>query len=202
MNIGIFGGSFDPIHIGHLLFAQQMLDLVPLDKVVFVPAQNQYMKSSHKASFHDRCQMVSKAIDGNPRFDMEVIQEEGNTYTYNTLKILKEKRPDDQLFFLAGDDTIDHLEKWHRIEEIGTFCTMVFGTRDSDTSNATTTSRYLKLDTLSKKHNLPYVIISAEVEFGVSSTYVRRRIVEYQPITYLVPEKVIDYIYSNGLYKE
>jgi nicotinate-nucleotide adenylyltransferase len=202
MNIGIFGGSFDPVHIGHLLFAQQMLDIVPLDKVVFVPAQNQYMKEPHKASFYDRCQMVSKAIDDNPRFEMEIIKEEGNTYTYNTLKILKEKYPDDKLFFLAGDDVIDHLEKWYKVEELGTLCTLILGTRDSDTSNAQSTSRYLKLDKLSKKHNLPYIIVSAEVEFGVSSTYVRRRIAEYQSISYLVPNQVIDYIYSGELYKE
>ncbi len=202
MNIGIFGGSFDPIHNGHLLFAQQMLDLIPLDKVIFVPAKNQYMKNEHKATFANRCAMVSKAIDGNPRFELEIIDDDGNTYTYNTLKTLKEKYPEDELYFLAGDDIIDGLESWHRIEDFGGLCVFVLGSRDSNSDISRTTARYLKLQKLSEKHKLAFMLMATEVEFNISSTYIRRKIADGESIAYLVPEKVIDSIYVNGLYKE
>jgi len=202
MNIGIFGGSFDPIHTGHLLFAQQMLDLVPLDKVIFVPAYNQYMKEPHKASFIDRCSMVSKAIDGNPRFDFEVIKDEENTYAYNILKILKEKHPDDSLFFLAGEDIVDDLTKWHRIEDLGKLCTMAIGSRNSDNNLTRASIRHSNLKHMSGKYNLAFVLISTEIEFGVSSTYIRRKIKDRESIAYLIPEKVIDHIYTYDLYKE
>lgn len=202
MNIGIFGGSFDPIHTGHLLFAQQMLDLVPLDRVVFVPAQNQYMKEPHKASFIDRCSMVSKAIDGNHRFDFEVIKDEENTYTYNTLEFMREKYPTDSLFFLAGDDVIESLSKWHRIEDLGKLCKIVIGSRDTGSDLTSTSIRYSNLKHMSGKYNLAFVLISTEVEFGVSSTYVRRKIKDCESVAYLVPEKVLDHIYAYDLYKE
>lgn len=200
MKLGVYGGSFDPIHNGHLLFAQQMLEEGNLDKVLFVPAQKQYMKADHKAPFHDRCNMVRYALDGNPRFELEIISDDLNTYTYNTLVELKRRYPDDDLFFIAGTDVVDHLEKWYKVDELGKYCTMMVGERREFDLNVTAVIN--KLDDIYKKYDLPSITIWNLLEFDVSSTLVRRKVAERQSIRYLVPDSVTDYIYTYDLYKE
>lgn len=205
MKLGVYGGSFDPIHNGHLLFAQQMLDEGGLDRVLFVPAQKQYMKADHKAEFSHRCNMVRYALDGNPRFELEIIRDDLNTYTYNTLVELKRRYPDDDLFFIVGADIVDGLEKWHKVGELGKYCTLLLGERDTDDTRDDTI-RVVRtmaiLDEIYRKYDLPCVTIWNLVKFDVSSTLVRRKVNERQSIKYLVPDSIADYIYTYDLYKE
>lgn len=205
MKLGVYGGSFDPIHNGHLIFAQQMIDEGGLDKILFVPAQKQYMKADHKASFIDRCNMVNLAIDGNPRFELEVIRDDLDTYTYNTLVELKRRYPTDDLFFIAGTDIVDSLEKWHKVGELGKYCTMMIGERELDDnreSDLQTTRVLAKLDEIYRKYDLPSVTVWNLIGLSVSSTLIRRKIRESYSTAYLTPKSVIDYIYSRDLYRE
>jgi len=205
MKLGVYGGSFDPIHNGHLLFAQQMLDEGNLDEILFVPAQKQYMKADHEASFLDRCTMVRYAIAGNPRFKLEVISDDLNTYTYNTLVELKKRYPNDDLYFIAGIDIVDSLEKWYKIGELGKYCSMMIGERDMGTSRESdlrATRVHAQLDEIFQKYDLPYFTVWNLIGFEVSSTIIRQKVKECMSLAYLVPEQVSEYIYTYGLYKE
>lgn len=205
MKLGVYGGSFDPIHNGHLLFAQQMLDEGHLDKILFVPAQKQYMKADHEASFMDRCTMVRYAIAGNPRFELEVISDDLNTYTYNTLVELKKRYPEDDLFFIGGMDIVESLEKWYKIEELGKYCTMFIGEREMDDCRDTRLQVqwvHAQLDKISQKYDLPYITVWNLIGLSVSSTIIRQKVKERMSLAYLVPEQVSEYIYTYDLYKE
>ncbi|MCQ2513342.1 MAG: nicotinate-nucleotide adenylyltransferase, partial [Lachnospiraceae bacterium] len=135
MKIGILGGTFDPIHYGHLILAETAYDRFHLDKVLIMPAGDPYFKDLDKvgADLH-RAEMTKIAIWDNPHFeysDLE-LKREGNTYTVDTLRILHEEYPNDELFFIIGSDTLYQMEKWNRPEEIFSLATFLTSTRNID----------------------------------------------------------------------
>lgn len=203
MNIGVFGGSFDPIHIGHLIFAQQMCDAGHLDIILFVPAQNQYMKDSHVASFQNRCAMVQLAINSNPKFYLEVVETNGNSYTYDTLQVLKNLYPKDKLIFIAGTDILESLEKWYKIDELGSLCSFMIGTRagiDKRASYLKSQTEFAYAQEISLRNHLDISFVSTAIEFEMSSTYIRRELSEGNRCRYLIPNNVANYISEHRLY--
>lgn len=132
--IGIMGGTFDPIHVGHLILGEKAYEQLGLDKILFMPAGNPPHKRNRKgrASDEQRVEMVNLAIQGNPHFELSLIEmnAEGFTYTYCTLETLKKQNPDTDYYFIIGADSLYNFATWMEPARICQACTIVVATRD------------------------------------------------------------------------
>ena len=132
--IGIMGGTFDPIHVGHLILGEKAYEQLGLDRVWFMPSGNPPHKRNRQgqASNEQRISMVKKAIAGNPHFELSLIEmnEDGYTYTYRTLERLKEQNPDTDYYFIIGADSLYDFATWKKPERICGACTIVVAARD------------------------------------------------------------------------
>ncbi len=198
MKIGIMGGTFDPIHIGHLIVAEQVRSSLELDKVIFMPAGEPWMKADRKiTSAQHRVEMVRLAIAANPFFELSTIEIEhpGWTYTVDTLEQLsKDLDNGTRLFLLIGWDGLKNMPKWrspYRISKIATLVTFPRpGVPEPDISlleesMPALSERIVRLDG-------PYI--------GISSTDIRERLSAGKSVRYLVPPEVDRYIVDQGLY--
>ena len=191
MKICIFGGTFDPPHIGHLLVAQTVCEAENFDKILFMPAN----KPPHKKNISgvkDRLNMLNIAIEGNPNFeisDME-IKRGGVSYTIETLKTMKSSviKEDDELFYLIGSDSLLELDTWKKPREILNNCNVLVairpGFRPSDIPAWIL-------------HRIQFANIP---RFEISSSNIRTRWRENKTIRYLVTLPVWEYINQNKLY--
>ncbi len=199
--IGIIGGSFDPIHLGHLVIAQDALERLELDEIVFIPAAISPHKQHLKCvEAEHRLRMVELAIEGDYRFsvsDIELIRG-GVSYTIDTVRALQASRPDVEWVLIVGSDTLVDLHNWHRIDELLDLCSIASFLRPGESS----------LDRIAEKIELPehrkaqllnHVIEAHLVE--ISSTEIRMRVAEGLGIRYLVPPEVEMYIFEHGLYR-
>ena len=198
MRLGVFGGSFDPIHLGHLIIAQEVIDREIVDKVLFIPAGNPWMKSRQAiSSAEHRIAMVSLAIQSNPGFlvsDLE-IRRTGASHTTETLQQLAlVYGPSTKLFLVLGTDTVADLERWHMPHRLFDLSTAVFVNRacvkgvnsaSLEPFGDAATEKSIWLDTPS---------------IGISSTGIRERVATGIAIRYLVPGAVQEYISEHGLY--
>ncbi len=197
--IGIIGGTFDPIHYGHLILAEHVRTNALLEKVIFIPA----FVSPHKQglaiaeSLH-RFNMVSLAIASNPEFeasDMEISSGE-ISYTINTLEKLKDYYTENASFyFITGSDTIFEIEKWHEHQKLLKNTGFIVGDRPGFREGRLEDH----VNYLNNKYGSDIIIVDIP-EVDISSTDIKRRIKESQSIKYLVPESVEDYIRENKLY--
>ena len=198
--IGIMGGTFNPIHIGHLTLAEWAREAAGLDEVWFIPAGLPYMKNSEEVlEPQERFQMTELAVRNNPFFrclDIE-LKREGYTYSYETLKQLKDRYPQDEFFFIAGADCLCSMENWKCVEKLFSSCTVVAAVRDSvRLSELENKRQYLEQRFHGRIMLIPFIGLS------VSSTEIRRRREEGRSIRYLVPDDVLNYIEEKGLYHE
>lgn len=189
MNVGVFGGSFDPVHLGHLIVAEAAADALALAQVRFVPARAQPFKAGrHAASPEARLAMLHLGLEGNPRFaadDCE-LRRAAPSYTVDTLRTLHDARPGDRLFLLVGADAAADLPHWRDPERIAELATVVVLTRPGE---ARPGHRFV-----TRRLDVPAIDISA--------TAVRARCRRGDSIRYLVPEAVRRYIADRGLYRE
>ena len=127
--IGIMGGTFDPIHMGHLILGEKAYEQLHLDKVLFMPSGNPPHKRNRKgrATDEQRVEMVRRAVFGNPHFELSLIEmhENGYTYTYHTLETLKAQSPDTEYYFIIGADSLYSFDTWMEPERICQACTLV-----------------------------------------------------------------------------
>lgn len=197
---GIMGGSFDPIHYGHLMLAEQIRTQFHLDKVYFIPVGN----APHKAAGHmtdkmDRYEMTVLATMNNPGFSVSRIEIDSDTvsYTINTVKKLKEKlEKEDTLYFITGADAIIELETWKNFKALLGICKFIGATRPGiDTSKM-----IQKIDELKVNYGAD-ISITTVPALAISSTDIRERVGDGQSIKYLLPEPVEQYIYEKNLYK-
>ncbi len=195
---GIMGGTFNPVHNGHLILAESAYEQFHLDTVVFLPSGN----PPHKAdiSYIDatqRCKMVELAIRDNSHFEMsmEEVLRPGITYTSETLTAMKNNDPNSELFFIIGADSLFSFETWYRPDVICRQCTILVATREGHDSKDVET----KIDQLRDMFEADiFRIISPD--FDISSRIVRERIASHRSIRYFVPIEVEEYIRENGLY--
>jgi nicotinate-nucleotide adenylyltransferase len=186
--IGVFGGSFDPIHLGHLVAAEKAREHLELDQVRFVPAARQPFKAEgHEADARDRAEMVRLAIADHPQFvlDLREIRRGGVSYTIDTLRELKVEYPSDRLFLVLGADAARDIEKWREAALLPQLATVVVVTRPGVLG-------------------LPVVGISVIVPapgIDVSATEIREAVRRGRSIRYLVPRAVEEYIAAHGLYR-
>lgn len=199
MKIGIMGGTFNPIHTGHLLLAQYALDTCALDKVLFIPTGNSYMKDSKEIlSGKERLYMVDLAIEGVEEFessDVE-IRREGNTYTCETLPELKRLYSGSELYFLMGADSFLNIHKWKKPDVILKYATLVVVTRDGASDEKLEAQKAF----LQEEFGGEVELISFPT-IDISSSEIRQRLREGKSIRFQVPEKVRIFIEENGLYE-
>lgn len=195
--VGVFGGTFDPIHLGHLVAAEEVRVVLELARVVFVPAGAPPHKLRRPVSpARHRLAMVQLAIDGNPYFTCSTIDMErvGPSYTVDLLELIRKRwGPDKDIFFLMGRDALADLPNWQQPDRICELASLVCVDRP----------RY-EVDMDALERVVPG--ISKRVEFvhipgmAISSTDIKRRVRTGRPIKYQVPEAVEAYIYAQNLY--
>nr|MDT0662363.1 nicotinate-nucleotide adenylyltransferase [Micromonospora sp. DSM 115978] len=191
--VGIMGGTFDPIHHGHLVAASEVADRFDLDEVVFVPTGQPWQKADEPvSSAEDRYLMTVIATASNPRFQVSRadIDRGGPTYTVDTLRDLHaEYGPKVQLFFITGADALDKILSWKDLDQMFELAHFIGVTRPG----FELTDAHLPADTVS------LVPVPA---MAISSTDCRLRVAAGEPVWYLVPDGVVQYIAKRGLYRE
>lgn len=197
MKVGVFGGSFDPVHIGHLLMAEEARIKLNLDEVLFVPARIQWLKERELSPSHHRWEMLYLATKSNPFFKLSRIEIDrpGPSYTVDTLTLLHKEREGDEFYFLLGWDALAEIQYWKEPKRIIDLCYLVALPRFS----------FPRPDLEVLERALPGIsqrVIFLEAPIiGISSTQIRERVARGLSIRYLVPKEVEEYIFSYGLYK-
>jgi nicotinate-nucleotide adenylyltransferase len=195
--LGVMGGTFDPIHHGHLVAASEVADLFGLDEVVFVPTGQPWQKTRDVTSAEDRYLMTVIATASNPRFSVSrvAVARDGPTYTTDTLRDLRALQPDCDLFFITGADALGSIVTWQGWEELFGLATFIGVSRPGyELSDAHITDAFARLP----DDALHLVEIPA---LAISSTDCRRRAEQGRPIWYLVPDGVVQYVAKRGLYR-
>jgi nicotinate-nucleotide adenylyltransferase len=189
--IGLFGGTFDPIHTGHLILAEAAINTASLDRVLFIPtATPPHKRRAGLSGFEVRAEMVRLAIAGNPRFELSLIESaEDVSYTYRTVAAFAERGLDrEHIHLLVGSDSFGEMREWRRPEEILSRATIIVLARPGSAG-------------------APAIPAGAAVIWmnagmnGISSTEIRRLRAEGKSIRYLVPEAVERFIESHSLYR-
>ncbi|MGG3853038.1 nicotinate-nucleotide adenylyltransferase [Caldifermentibacillus hisashii] len=184
--IGILGGTFDPPHIGHLIIADQILNLYKLDEIRFMPNYlPPHKEKLSNTTIQDRLRMLELSIKEHDRFKIETIElkRKEKSYTYNTMVLLKQLEPDHEFFFIIGGDMIDYLPKWYKIEELMELV------------------QFIGVERPMSKGETTYSIQFADIpSIYISSSMIREKIANGQSVKYLLPEHVISYIEEHKLY--
>lgn len=198
--IGIMGGTFNPIHFGHLLLAETAYYQFELDKVLIMPNKNPYYKKlTNSVTEKDRVEMVRLAIEDNENFRLseEEINRDGVTYTVETLQNLTRKNPDCEYYFIMGADSLYHIESWKDPEKILSMAVIVVAGRGGGPSSALRS----QIEYIENKYEARIYALNAP-SLEISSNDIRRRVRGGESIRYLLPKKVEEYIYENHLYLE
>ena len=197
--IGIMGGTFNPIHNGHVALAQAAYNFCVLDEVWFMPSGVSYLKEQNEiVSGHHRLEMTRLAVQGVPYFgvsDME-IRREGYTYTVDTLCLLREMHPDDDFYFIMGADSLFGFPKWRESETIASLCTLVAVVRDDVDTQKLQSQQQLVERTLSA-----HVILVPFRKVDISSSDIREKIKNGENVADIMPVGVLQYIEQHELYK-
>lgn len=184
--IGILGGTFDPPHLGHLLIAEEVRIALELEEVWFIPTYVPPHKEEATTGVSERKNMVKQAIDRNDSFKVNTIEVDrlGKSYTFDTMRILKEEHPDTEFFFIIGADMVEYLPHWNEIDQLIDLVTFVGVKRSGYQLNS------------------DYPVVEVDVPMiDISSTFIRERLAVGKTVTYLIPESVYSYIKENLLYE-
>ncbi len=191
--IGVMGGTFDPIHNGHLVAASEVADRFDLEEVIFVPTGQPWQKEGKRVSdSEDRYLMTVIATASNPRFQVSRVDIErtGRTYTIDTLTDLRAQDPDAELFFITGADALESIMSWHHWDKMFELAQFVGVTRPG---------YELREDMLPVEHQERVHLVEIPA-MAISSTDCRERARSGRPVWYLVPDGVVQYIAKNTLY--
>lgn len=196
--VGIMGGTFNPIHYGHLFLAENALEQIGLDKILFMPTKNPPHKTIEGLiSDKHRMEMVKLAIEGNPDFEISSMEyeREGIIYTADTLTILSGENPGIEYFFIVGADSLFMMQDWHTPQVIFRLSTILVAGRDRVQKN----ELEKQVEYLNETYGARIIPIEMP-RIEISSSLVRRRISERKSIRYYVPDKVNNYITEHRLY--
>lgn len=198
--IGIMGGTFNPIHNGHLLMAEYAYNEYDLSEIMFIPnGRPEYKSETSIASNQCRFQMVEKAIEEVEYFsvsDME-INRPGNTYTIDTMKILMKENPQNEYYFIIGADSLYSLEQWNQAKKLMEMVKFLVAVRDE----ATHEDIESKIVELQEKYGARIEQLQMPA-IGISSSMIRSRILKGKSVRFMLPEKVLEYIQIRKLYKK
>ena len=200
--LGVIGGSFDPVHVGHLGIAEEARVQFALERVVFVPAARPPHKGGGTgACAADRLEMVRLAIDGNPHFlasDVEM-RREGPSYTIDTLEQIQRMYPEAHVYFIVGADSLAELKTWHRAMELAERFDFIIVARPGVARPSKEELAGDFTGEIARKLDGRFLETAM---FDVSGTRIRRRVGQGRSIRYLVPPAVERYILSKGLYRD
>jgi len=183
--IGVFGGTFDPIHCGHLILAHDAVEQLQLDELLFIPAAISPHKLTQKPTDADiRVEMLRAAIAGEPRFCLDTLELErpAPSYTVDTMEALRTREPGAAFLYLIGEDNVAKLPTWHRFAELSKMV------------------QFAVLDRTGLKTVHPYPTVRRHID--ISATEIRNRVARGQSIRYLVPPAVEQIIRQRQLYRE
>jgi nicotinate-nucleotide adenylyltransferase len=198
VRVGVLGGTFDPVHWGHLLLAEQARDQLSLDRVLFVPAGLPWRKLQRPLSpVGQRVEMVRLALEGTP-FELSLLEAErpGPSYTADTLEQLRAMLPAAELYFVMGHDALLDLPEWHRPQEILRLATLAVALRPDRSGEEALAQVARRLPGVRER-----VVWLAMPLLGISGSDIRQRVREGRSIRYLVPPAVEDYIHRHRLYR-
>lgn len=184
--VGILGGTFDPPHIGHLIIADQILNLYKLDEVRFMPNYiPPHKEKLSKTTIEDRIKMLELSLKGHDRFKIETIELKyrGKSYTYNTMVMLKQQEPETDFYFIIGGDMIDYLPKWYKIEELVKLVQFIGVNRPMSEGKTIYPIQFVEIPSI-----------------YVSSSMIRDKIAKGESVKYLLTDEVIAYIEEHHLY--
>lgn len=204
--IGIMGGTFNPIHNGHLAIAEQAKEQFLLEKVLFIPSGVPYMKDLQTVlPVHIRCEMTAAAIAEKPYFELSDIEavdaaQGKNTYTYETLQKLKSADPDAAYYFILGADSLYDMEHWKNPDLIFQCCTVLAAVRGEEEESSLRGKLAGQIQYLQGKYHASIAMLEME-GMDLSSTRIRRYIKEGKSIQNMVPEAVAAYIQKHHLYE-
>lgn len=195
---GIFGGSFNPIHYGHLMICEYIKEEMGLDKVIFIPTGNPPHKEL-ELSAKDRYEMVRLAISPNPDFEISDIETTRvkKSYTVDTIRELKKIYKEEKLYFLIGLDSLFQLKTWMKIGDLSQEIEFVVALRPGYLDREEVNK---EIDFLRENFGTKINLINTPL-YEISSTDLRDRIREGKSLRYLIPKKVLDYIEESGFYK-
>ncbi len=214
LRLGVFGGTFDPVHLGHLRSAQEALDILGLDEMLFMPAADPPHKPGGAiASFRDRWQMLQLAVGNNPRFRLSDLERRmpGKSFTVNSLERLHKEIPGAEFFFLVGGDAFFEIDTWRRFKDIFGLAALVVLCRPeceeeeilgfvsgkvSGEYKIIPENREIRHPSLLSVYNL------RNTRIDISSTRIRELAAEGLSMRYLVPDNVLSYIVENELYRK
>jgi nicotinate-nucleotide adenylyltransferase len=182
--IGLFGGSFDPIHHGHLILARDAMEQLGLEKVIFIPANVSPHKLDHPpAPAHARCEMVAAAIVEEPRFALDdcEVNREGISFAVDTVRLMIQRHPEADFFYFIGEDNLAALPTWKEIEELRRLAPFLVLARGGTPAN----------------HG--FQVVTRHID--ISSTDIRKRIARGLSVRYLLPDKTCEIIQRLGLYR-
>lgn len=198
--IGIMGGTFDPVHNGHLLLGKQAYEEYGMDEIWYMPSHIPPHKKDRKITeSKDRIAMLHLALKDLPycvvsEFEMK---REGNTYTAQTLELLKNEYPECQFYFIIGADSLFQIETWYHPEKVMALTTLMVSGREYERAQCTFEEQ---IDYLTEKYGAKILPLHNE-EVDIASAEIRRRISEGKDVTKDIPAEVADYIKEHGLYK-
>lgn len=211
MKWGLFGGTFDPVHLGHLRCAQEVLELFGLDKILFIPAGIQPLKTDREIlPFHHREHMIRLAIEGNSSFETSDIEDKrgGRSYSIETVRHFLDKAPEGtELYFMLGQDAFHEFPVWKKWQELLHLCNFVVMTRPGHETKTPTdvfpsdVAALFHYDSASDGFRGPAgrcIFFRALTPQDISSTDIRNRVKAHRSIRHLVPDPVCDYILKNS----
>jgi nicotinate-nucleotide adenylyltransferase len=212
MKWGLFGGTFDPVHFGHLRAALELAGMLRLDRVVFIPAARPPHKTQRViASFEQRAQMVRLAIAGNERFSFSDAENQrpGKSYSIDTVRFFSESQGNPQVYFITGQDAFDAITTWYQWEKLLQLCHFAVMTRPGYENRGVNrilppelASRYVydeKNDLFSNDAG-KCVLFRRTTFLDISSSGIREHLLQGRDVRYLLPDAVIRYIRENRLY--
>lgn len=185
--VGILGGTFNPVHTAHLIVAEQVLNKLHLDEIWFIPTNIPPLKDSPAVSAQDRANMLELATQDNPRFQVKLFElfRGGVSYTIDTLRYLKKTQPENHYYLIMGSDQVNNFNEWKEPTKIAQLATLVG----------------VKRAGYPQKAELPMIWVDVP-DLDVSSTVIRQTVAIGGSIRYLVPDTVRNYIQKKGLYHD
>ena len=196
MNIGVFGGAFNPVHNGHMHLDEVYFKRLQLDKLIFIPtAKPPHKTDEHLVSGDDRVNMLRLATENKP-YEISTLEFErdGKSYTYDTLLELKKLYPNDRLFLIIGADQFFYFDKWYRYKDILSMAVLCTSAREDESEKKALKAHAEKLGITDR-----FYLSSAPV-LTVSSSEIRDKISQGKDVSSLLPKKVLNYILEKGLY--
>ena len=201
MKIGIMGGTFDPVHIGHLLLGEFAYEEFGLDEIWFVPNGNPPHKKTEytEEALHHRIEMVKLAVSDVPYFKVILCEAKTgeHSYTYSTMQEFNRRYPENHFYFILGADSLFAIEEWRNFQEIFPTCTILAAMRDDKDVQ----SMHDQIDYLSDLYRARIELLRAPL-VEISSTVIRRRASRGLSVRYMVPDQVDRYIEEHKLYRQ